>query len=350
MYCCTSWVTLAYVYVLFFSATSEREALINDAIEEAKTHAATENRAGESTRMFRTSQHLLFKFKKSSAKAIAQGRASLLFENTIRRAERKLLEAQRQAMRGSVARVRAEELAKELLHRTGTLLTKQEMAKIYSVSGCGDLVEPPNCGPEAQMERTADGTCNNLQNPTFGAAVTALRRIIPPRYEDGVSQLRGTMQSQNTGLFEGPFSAPYPSARLISLEVVEDRLEFNGDLSHILMQWGQFLDHDVGISPILSGDCSGCTFSDVCIPIPIAQNDPTFGITSTSTPVCHPFMRSVPACPAANPAGTMPPRQQINDITAFIDGSQVYGSSSDQMESLRDPDNGGLLTGPPIPG
>ena len=291
----------------------------------------------------------MFKFKKSSAKAVAQGRAGLLFENTVRRAEEKLLEAERQAMHGSDARTRAEELAKEVLHRTGTLLTKQEIAKIYSASGCRSLTEPPDCSsPETQTARTADGTCNNIQNPTFGAAVTALRRILPPRYEDGVCQLRGTMQSQNTGLFEGAFSPPYPSARLISLEIVEDREVVNENLSHFLFLWGQIVDHDVGISPAFAADCSGCTASDVCIPILIAQNDPTFGVTGTS-PICHPFMRSIPACPPETPY-TMPPRQQINDITSFIDGSQVYGSSSALMESLREPNSGRLLTGPSIPG
>jgi len=32
--------------------------------------------------------------------------------------------------------------------------------------------------------RTFDGTCNNMQNPTTGAAATALRRAFSPSYED----------------------------------------------------------------------------------------------------------------------------------------------------------------------
>ena len=343
---------LSLLFIL--PARTEREVLISEAIEEAKRHAAARNRAVEleSTKVLRTPQDLLYEFKKPSAKALAQGRASLLFENAVRRAEKKLLEAERKAVHTSDARVRGEELAKELLHTTGTLLTKQEVAKIYQESNCVEFVQPPDCSSaEVKHQRTADGTCNNLNNPTFGAAVTPLRRIITPTYEDGISQLRGTMQSQDAGLLSSPFSPPTPSARLVSLNVILDRQEASNQFSHILMQWGQFIDHDVDASPVLTSDCQGCNFTDVCVPIPVPQDDQIFGNSSTPARECHPFMRSSPACPdPQTPAGTVPPRQQINEITSFIDGSQVYGSSSELQEELRDSGSGRLRTGPNIPG
>ena len=332
----------------------EREALINDAIGEAQQYAAARDDASEKgATKLRGPQNLLLKFKKGSAKALAQGKASLLFEDAIRRAEKKLLEAERQAARASAAEVRAEGLAKELLHRTGSLLTKQEIAKIYQDSNCEEVVESPDCSSSVvQRQRTADGTCNNLKNPTFGAAVTPLRRIIVPEYEDGLSQLRGTMQSRDTGLLRhDAFSPPNPSPRLVSLNVVLDRQVVNDDLAHILMQWGQFLDHDITETPVLQNTCQGCTFNDVCVPIQVPQDDQTFGNSTTPARECHPFMRSAPACPDSDiPAGTVPPRQQINDITSFIDGSMVYGSSNERTESLRDANSGQLRTGPNVPG
>lgn len=32
--------------------------------------------------------------------------------------------------------------------------------------------------------RTADGTCNNIRNPTFGAAQIPVRRFLPAYYDD----------------------------------------------------------------------------------------------------------------------------------------------------------------------
>lgn len=49
------------------------------------------------------------------------------------------------------------------------------------------------------------------------------------------------------------------------------------------------------------------------------------------------FIRSAPA-----PRGKLGPREQLNQATAFIDGSVVYGSSDDRTRSLRT-GNGGLL-------
>ena len=341
-------------YSIFFPPHLEREALISNAIGEAQQYAAARDGATEKgATKLRGPQNLLLKFKKGSAKALAQGKASLLFEDAIRRAEKKLLEAERQAARASAAEVRAEGLAKELLHRTGSLLTKQEIAKIYQDSSCEEVVQSPDCSSSVvQRQRTADGTCNNLKNPTFGAAVTPLRRIIVPEYEDGLSQLQGTMQSQDTGLLgHDAFSPPNPSPRLVSLNVVLDRQVVNDDLAHILMQWGQFLDHDITETPVLNVTCQGCTFNDVCVPIQVPQDDQTFGNSTTPARECHPFMRSAPACPDSDiPAGTVPPRQQINDITSFIDGSMVYGSSNELMENLRDANSGQLRTGPNVPG
>lgn len=45
------------------------------------------------------------------------------------------------------------------------------------------LRRPQSCRP--QRYRRHDGICNNLENPTWGAARTPFRRLVPPEYGDG---------------------------------------------------------------------------------------------------------------------------------------------------------------------
>ena len=43
----------------------------------------------------------------------------------------------------------------------------------------------PSCDPNNKF-RTADGSCNNLRQPKYGASGTPLQRILPNRYFDGM--------------------------------------------------------------------------------------------------------------------------------------------------------------------
>ena len=76
----------------------------------------------------------------------------------------------------------------ELLVTPGSLLTEEEIAKLYSESGCQDVISTPSCFNRWKY-RTINGTCNNLIRPTWGAANTPFQRLILPQYEDGISTL-----------------------------------------------------------------------------------------------------------------------------------------------------------------
>ena len=143
----------------------------------------------------------------------------------------------------------------------------------------------------------------------------------------------------------------------------------------MVMQFGQFLDHDITLTSqpgdigniksfsncmilILEGDC--CSTQVLldesqlapeqrrCFNIDISddifyQNKPTCG--------AHPFSRSDRV---KNPRPNQPDNQdQINGITSYIDGSNVYGSSLDRSDKLRSHVDGQLLTheagGPTLP-
>ena len=276
----------------------------------------------------------------------------------VKRAEKKILQEVAQT---SDTEARAEILAKELLHTPGSVLTEEETAAIYEASGCQFALSDSglDCSDPANHKfRTASGVCNNMDNPLFGAAGRIFRRILAPHYEDGIAQLRGTMQSMKSYskiVPHAPFRPPYPSARTVSEGIVRDRPDEDEGFAHILMQWAQWIDHDLDLAPELSvEDCPpGCIIeTDSCVPVRIASDDPEFSTVFGNPdvyPVCHPFARSVPACDDA-PPGQMGPRQQLNALTSWIDGSMVYGSCQELQNRLRvGPDSSFMRTGPPLP-
>ena len=301
-----------------------------------------------------TSTQLLARFfKKGSEKALKTGKAQVLYEDMVRRAEKKLSQLKRtsHATKMQSAEAKAKELAEELFHRPGSMLTSDEIAHMWIESGCQELREEPDCNfPTVNIFRTIDGTCNNLENPLFGASGTAFTRLIPAQYEDGVSFVRGGLQGRSRAILNvGPFLPPIPSARVASANIVFNVSDDEIPITHLLMQWGQFIDHDLDLAPELEEECESCIFTDVCEPIQVPDIDPAFGVNTPNEGDCLPLRRSLPACDTSLP-GQFLPREHINDLTSFIDGSMIYGSNNVTEASLRAFEGGLLLTGDPFPG
>ena len=125
------------------------------------------------------------------------------------------------------------------------------------------------------------------------------------------------------------------------------------------MQWGQFVDHDLTFSPqaisnAQFGDgrfCNDtCDNRNPCFPISVPAGDPRIlrhrcmGVTRSSA-ICNSGMTSVFFDEVVH-------REQLNQITSFMDASNVYGSSDEESRNLRDfRSNRGLLrTGILMPG
>ena len=349
-----------HLYLHCVVCLTERKAAIEAAIQEAK--AASRARLervsvqseAEKKGKYTASQLLGKFFKRASSEAKKNGEAQLKYEQMVRKAERKLSEVKRKKIATSQdTHAKAEAIAQELFHKPGSLLTKQEIAKMWEESGCQDLRQRPRCNfPTVNQFRTVDGTCNNRRSPLYGAAGTNFRRLVPALYEDGISSLRGTLQARG-GFFESdkisPFTPPNPSPRLISLEVVENRTQDELPFSHLLMQWGQFLDHDLDLSPELEEECEGCTPTEICEPILVLDADPAFGEKTPNEGDCIPLRRSLPSCEIEQPL-SFSAREQINDITSFIDGSMIYGSRPEVAAKLREFRDGLLRVGPNFPG
>ena len=299
-------------------------------------------------------------FKKPSKAAIKSGKARLLMEDVVRRAERKLeeLKKQTQAETASIEE-KAETLAEELFHKPGSLLTQKELAHISTESGCVDETTASFifCRDLLTVNtfRTINGVCNNRPNPPQGASATRFRRLQPPVYEDGISSMRGAMQARTLSedldvsliTTVNPFLPPYPSARTVSKSIVRDRNETECDFTHLLMQFGQFLDHDMDLGPEFEEECEGCIFTETCEPIPVARDDDTFGVDTPQEGDCLSFRRAIPVCQFDTP-GSFSPREQVNDLTSYIDGSMIYGSNIEQEDAVRQFEDGLLRVGYPV--
>ncbi|KAF7995421.1 hypothetical protein HCN44_006528 [Aphidius gifuensis] len=187
---------------------------------------------------------------------------------------------------------------------------------------CPDEEGP--CDPTSPY-RTFTGHCNNLRNPKLGKSLTTFARLLPPVYDDGVSQPRIHSVRGNDLL---------PNPRTISTTVHPDISNLHNRYTLMTMQFAQFIDHDLTMTPIHKGfaesipTCRSCdsarTVHPECNPFPVPAGDhfyPTINVTSGER-MCFPSMRSLPG------QQNLGPREQVNQNTAFLDCSVVYGENN----------------------
>ena len=175
--------------------------------------------------------------------------------------------------------------------------------------------------------RSIDGACNNPDQPAWGKSNIQLQRLLPPEYEDGV---------------DTPKTRDLPSPRAISTAAISTDNKENAKYTLMLMQWGQFVDHDITHTPVVKGEEESgimcCEDGKLiaerkrhreCLAITIPDNDHMYGRFGQR---CMEFVRSLPAPRSGCNFG---PREQVNQITAWIDGSNVYGSDEPEARKLR---------------
>lgn len=161
--------------------------------------------------------------------------------------------------------------------------------------------------------QSLDGTGNNVTNPKWGSVNQQFIRIAPADYSDGISNPAGENR---------------PSPRIISntfLVNPEDGILNDRNFSAFVYAWGQFLDHDITLTKTAEPKES---FSVI-----VPTGDEWFDPLNTGT-MFIPLSRS--NYDVATGTSIENPRQQINSLTAFIDGSQIYGVDIERANALRE--------------
>lgn len=168
-----------------------------------------------------------------------------------------------------------------------------------------------------QSDYSVDGSGNNKHNNELGSSNEIYKRIAPndPARSPGVSN-------------------DLPNAREVSNQLLAtngtDKPDPRGT-SDLLWQWGQFIDHDMTL--VVEAEHGDIEQANILVP----KGDPSFDPRHTGTAEI-PFTRS------GSTLDDNGQRRQSNEITAFLDGSQVYGSDIETANKLRSFENGELKT------
>ncbi|XP_068579660.1 dual oxidase 1 [Cebidichthys violaceus] len=197
--------------------------------------------------------------------------------------------------------------------------------RVWSICAAVGLVlivsEQSRCEKTWEVPRF-DGWYNSLGYPRRGAVGSHLVRLVPAHYWDGV--------------YQSVQEPPNPRRLSSLLAGGPSGLPSTRNQTVLSLFFGYHVSFE-----ILDSRNPGCPPEFMNIPVP--KGDPVFDPTATGK-VLLPFQRG----PWDKESGQSPsnPRIQVNLVTAWIDGSSIYGPSTSWSDSLRS-FSGGLLTSGP---
>lgn len=188
--------------------------------------------------------------------------------------------------------------------------------------------------------RTFDGSCNNPVRSSWGQAMTGYKRLLHPRYADGIELPRRAVGIN-----------ALPSARAVSTKLTSNADQPNHERTIALAVWSQFIYQDLVHTPVRktihTNQAIRCCREDgfslaprymhpTCMPITVPYDDPIY---KDQYVTCMEYTRSVTTYRGDCTFGAS---EQMNQATHFLDGSNIYGSNSRDAAALREK-TGGLL-------
>lgn len=184
-------------------------------------------------------------------------------------------------------------------------------------SGEGDGSDKPDPVEVSQiLQRPIDGADSNESQSDWGAVDQHLLRLSEPGFADGIGEMVDDR----------------PDARAISNALAQQSEDTPSEIgaSDFLWAWGQFIDHDLDLT-----EAGNLEFAPIAVPLGDPWFDPD-GLGDAFIPFSRVHYEAG--------SGETTPRAYVNEITAFMDASMIYGSSAETAAALRD-ETGRLLIG-----
>ena len=181
---------------------------------------------------------------------------------------------------------------------------------------------------EESSYRTIDGYNNNLNRPEMNQAEVGVQLIrkVPPAYDDGISALitqnRPNPRLVSNVVLDQPDNRPIPNSK---------------NASDFFWLWGQFLSHD--ISFVTEFRPHEQVHIEILVPDPEEKADP-FDPRRTGN-ILMPFNRAVFDLETGTSMDN--PRQQVNEISGWLDATNIYSNNAECLSELRANDGTGRL-------
>uniref|UniRef100_V9GVG1 Peroxinectin n=1 Tax=Hydra vulgaris TaxID=6087 RepID=V9GVG1_HYDVU len=222
-------------------------------------------------------------------------------------------------------------------------MVELDMRTVLGYTICNGSFPANTLFVKSTSERRLDGKSNNMGNVNWGSVSQPLIQLAPRFYADNISDPASacslTQRINSNCPYPKEFSglgSNRPSPRLISnvlMKQIDERFS-KRNISDFTWHYGQFIIHDTDHTTLLPRFEFQYYENHVWMPITIPKGDVYFDPYNTGQQYM-PFVRSqYNKCTGMYPGNSE--RKQLNTISAYIDGSMIYGSSVSRCAGLRE--------------